>query len=316
MAIAFGWPVVEDLIAGAHDMDKHFVDTNPRHNLPVLLALTDVWNDAFLGSCGRIITPFSEQLSGYVSLVAAMESETCARSHDKVGNKLSSECASSGIVIHGTLKGEYDRVSYQGGRIFPSELIASMHSPVVDPKVSSDALQLSAHDRIICTLFAHADLMAFGNQKPAAGGTSGNLGTSPYSHSPPQASTSHPSRGDTTGMANEDAGGGERSSDGNRPSSILLCSRCDAFMCGQLVALAEHRALIAAKLWDLDPFVGDVGSSLRESGTEELKDKLLSLWQTTDKEIQEDVDNGKINYATTTVLTHYANRVKDHKLVS
>jgi len=88
LSIVFGWPIVEHFLAGAHDMDKHFVETNPRHNFPVLLALTDVWNDAFLGSSGRIVTPFSEQFASFASFVAVLESETCGRCFDKQGRKV------------------------------------------------------------------------------------------------------------------------------------------------------------------------------------------------------------------------------------
>ena len=63
LSIVFGWPIVSQMIAGAHNMDTHFVTTNPRHNLPILLALIDLWNDAFLGTNGRVITPFCESFA-------------------------------------------------------------------------------------------------------------------------------------------------------------------------------------------------------------------------------------------------------------
>ena len=53
-------------------------------------------------------------------------------------------------------------------------------------------------------------------------------------------------------------------SDGNRPSTLLMCDKCDAFVCGQLVALAEHRVVIKARLWNNDPFAKEIGSSIRE----------------------------------------------------
>eukprot|EP00957_Ditylum_brightwellii_P157158 11961493-Ditylum_brightwellii.AAC.1 len=78
MSIVFGWRIVEKIIAGAHDLDTHFVETNPRHNLPVLLALADIWNDAFLHClAGRIVSPFTEALSSYPAFLAALESQTC-----------------------------------------------------------------------------------------------------------------------------------------------------------------------------------------------------------------------------------------------
>eukprot|EP00536_Pseudo-nitzschia_multiseries_P006493 jgi/Psemu1/193237/e_gw1.139.123.1 len=89
LCIVFGWPTVEAFLSGAHDMDQHFVETNPRHNLPVLLALTDVWNDCLLSpsnsnksnpysnNAGRILTPYTEALVAYPAFVAALEAQTC-----------------------------------------------------------------------------------------------------------------------------------------------------------------------------------------------------------------------------------------------
>jgi glucose-6-phosphate isomerase len=45
LAMVFGWQICQEFPNGAHDMNRHFVETNPRHNLPVLLALTDVWKN-------------------------------------------------------------------------------------------------------------------------------------------------------------------------------------------------------------------------------------------------------------------------------
>jgi glucose-6-phosphate isomerase len=322
-------------MAGAHDIDTHFVDTNPRHNLPVLLALTDVWNEAFLGSAGRIVTPFSDQFGTYASFVAALESETCARNVDRHGHKCSDQHACSGMVIRGSVRGEYDRVSYQGGRIFPSDLIACMHDPMDDPSNSNNKSktpggELSTHDRLMCTLFAHADLMAFGHRKGAsspgaagAGGGGGSFyGTRPY-HST-TSSTNNGAGGHhyeaAAAASISGSGGGEQqpnSSEGNRPSSLLLCSKCDAFTCGQLVALAEHRAMIAATLWDLDPFTRDVGSSLREGDTERLKHRLQEIWsgqlQVEDNDEDEGDGGGAINFATKTVLTHYASQARQQR---
>ena len=42
--------------------------------------------------------------------------------------------------------------------------------------------------------------------------------------------------------------------DGNHSSTLLIRSRCDdAFGCGQLISLAEHRdTMVAARLWDIE----------------------------------------------------------------
>jgi glucose-6-phosphate isomerase len=81
LAMVFGWQICQEFLNGANDMDGNFVETDPRHNLPVLLALTDVWNDSFLGSNGRIVSPFTEVFATYPAFCATLESQTCGNSN-------------------------------------------------------------------------------------------------------------------------------------------------------------------------------------------------------------------------------------------
>jgi glucose-6-phosphate isomerase len=57
LALHFGFPVVRDFLAGAHDMDTHFFEAPLRNNIPVLLGLIGVWNASFLGHSARVILP-------------------------------------------------------------------------------------------------------------------------------------------------------------------------------------------------------------------------------------------------------------------
>ena len=61
-------------------MDRHFVDTNPRHNLPIVLALLDLWNDEFLQSKGRVVSPYMMALGSYPGLVASIENKVASGS--------------------------------------------------------------------------------------------------------------------------------------------------------------------------------------------------------------------------------------------
>jgi hypothetical protein len=39
ISLVFGWDVTSRFLSVAHDMDKHFVDTCPRQNIPVMLSV-------------------------------------------------------------------------------------------------------------------------------------------------------------------------------------------------------------------------------------------------------------------------------------
>ena len=107
-------------------MDRHFVDTNPRHNLPFILALLDLWTDEFLQSKGRDIRPHTQAFASYTRLVAAMENEV--------------------------LRGQGSNPTITGSHAIHSDQCMEFIM----------ALQ-PGHDDRICSLLAHADTLAFGD---------------------------------------------------------------------------------------------------------------------------------------------------------
>lgn len=261
LAIIFGWTLVHDgILVGAHNMDTHMVESNPRHNLPLLLALVDLWNDAFLPSTpGRLIQHFGEAFSEYGSYVAALESQVCGSPSQPAFSK-----ASCGMVLTGGSL--YDRSQYQATKVVPAELVMTL-DPVVgvrrDGMSQDDVVQ--HHDALLCSLFGHADEMASAT---------------------------------------------------NRPSTLILCGRLNAYMCGQLIALAEHRALIKAKLWNMTPlFPTQVGVSLRTTRTDGLREDLSKLLEKmvmgTDDGDEEIENKEGINLSTATLLSNYAGRTRD-----
>jgi len=338
LSIAFGWNIVQEILHGAHDLDSHFVETNPRHNLPVLLALVDLWNDHFLPSAsqvksngGRIISPFMESFSSYPKFVAMIESQVCGRAPAGRTRNLYNKVAPSGTVMDGGLCGTYDRVLYQGGRSAPSELIIAMDAQLPHSQNGSDDYArflyhdnsgLSSQDHLMCSFFAHADVMATGNMNSRIirdGQTIASGYTSPTFAG---GSTSFDNNGNLPILnAEHDFAGG------NHPSTLLLCSRCDAFACGQLIALAEHRAMISARLWDIEnpfAFAPSHGSIQRSKQEEIMMDKLESVYQRLDLvgnlgDDDEDADNDdgpKLSLAVKTLLGHYASSSFDKKKAS
>lgn len=164
-----------------------------------------------------------------------------------------------------------------------------------------------AQDALMCSLFAHADGLAFGSE--VQGSSSSNSNGADENH--------HPGGGF--------AGAAEaHSSTGNRPSTLLLCGRLDAFTCGQLVAMAEHRAAVKAWIWEIDPFPvddasgGGGASSSRTKRTEMLRENLARMMsEEYSEEDDDDTDGGDttngLNLSTKTILRHYANTVKNQR---
>jgi glucose-6-phosphate isomerase len=298
LSIVFGWPIVKEILFGAYDMDTHFVESNPRHNIPLLLALTDLWNDGFLHTPGRFVAPFTESLERFPAYVSTLESQVCGKpSIPGYGRKGVSSC---GLPFDGGLCSSLcDRVSYQGSKAMPSELVTAMDTQATTNTNRSpsfrgleDDLMLN-QDALICSMFAHADELAFGED-----GKGHDLFTDIHRTESPR-----------PGVSSEL----EHSCGGNRPSSLIMCGKLDAFMCGQLIALSEHRAVLKAKLWDMDPFVYDVGASIRSSRTDKIKEELQkrSLVGASD---DDDGNHHELSLSTKILLGNYADRVREQRM--
>jgi glucose-6-phosphate isomerase len=311
LSIVYGWTIVKEFLDGAHDMDNHFVSSKMRQNLPVLLALCDVWNGSFLGLSSRIVAPYSRSFASFPALVTALESQACSR---PIPNPEASPAANAkrsygdscpSLLVDGGADGTYDRFLYQSSHTVNTELLVSFDNQIefhaqrnVGPTGLADAL--SCQDSHMCSLFAHADELALGS-------ASNNKDLNELASIGSAA---------TAALMPDD----EDASSGNRPSILVFTGKVDAFVCGQLVALSEHRAVVKSHLLGLDPFVRRCGSSMRLPRSDLLKETLHSMFQGGDHEADDDEDdNGdrtdpSLNLATRTLLRHYANHSMTFKL--
>jgi len=341
LSIVFGWPVVEAFVAGAHDMDQHFVETNPRHNLPVLLALTDIWNDCLLSpsnkndpvlnSVGRIVTPYTEAFAAYPAFIAAIEAQICGVKRDTDGmatyerktlpsssfyNSWVSPSTFSTIVIDGGLHGIHDRSLYQSSKIIPSEIVMTL-----DPQLNTNGSLAGgggtqeihhAQDALMCSLFAHADEFAFGSVGKIVSSGNKNGRSFPDDETPVGIGAGK----EPNSSPDEEQLMERQSFNGNRPSTLLLCGRVDAFTCGQLVAMAEHRSCVKAWIWEIDPFSRNsvVGTSSRLGRTKMLMESLERMMSDGYSDEEDDGDETEgINFSTKTILRHYANMVMSQR---
>jgi len=79
IALATGMKVFEDLLAGAREMDTHFRGTQIERNLPVTLALLEIWNATFRGVASRAVLPYDERLKLLPAYLQQLEMESCGK---------------------------------------------------------------------------------------------------------------------------------------------------------------------------------------------------------------------------------------------
>ena len=88
IAIAIGAAGFRDFLAGAHAMDEHFRSAPLAHNLPVRLALLDIWYRNFLGLPSRCIAPYHAWLQRLPAYLQQLEMESNGKRVDSQGRAL------------------------------------------------------------------------------------------------------------------------------------------------------------------------------------------------------------------------------------
>lgn len=237
LAITFGWPVVKDILAGAHDMDKHFVQTNPRHNLPVLLALTDVWNDVLFGT-NRCLKAGSFALKDYAKYIAALEASTCREPSSVRSSPTPLMCDAEAIATAINCEWVFtidNQIDFTANKLGGSHDI--FHE---------------AQDSLVCDILSTID---------------------------------------------------DRALESSQPSAMLWCGRLSAFCCGQLLALAEHRSVVKAHIWGIDPFLRP--PERRIDYMNDFQRMVLS---------ENGEDDDRLPLATRTILSHYVSLVREQRL--
>ncbi len=86
--IALGNDCFERFLAGAREMDDHFQSASLENNLPVLLALIQIWNINFLQHDVFITLPYCHALKLFPDYQQQLEMESNGKSVDKQGKPL------------------------------------------------------------------------------------------------------------------------------------------------------------------------------------------------------------------------------------
>ena len=79
IAVAIGEQAFLQLLAGAHELDRHFLRAPLERNLPVLLALLDTWNTNFLRIDNKIVLPYDHDLRDLPAYLSQLEMESLGK---------------------------------------------------------------------------------------------------------------------------------------------------------------------------------------------------------------------------------------------
>src|SRR5882672_2178844 len=78
----------EELLEGARGMDAHFRNEPLERNMPVVLALLEIWYVNFFASQTRAVIPYSEDLRDLPAYLRQLEMESNGKRVDRDGNEI------------------------------------------------------------------------------------------------------------------------------------------------------------------------------------------------------------------------------------
>jgi len=159
VALAAGMDAFEELLRGAHRIDEHFRTADLERNLPVILALLDVWCLNFLGAQSHAVIPYSEDLRDFPAYLQQLEMESNGKRVDRDGHEVDYATAPVVWGASGTpSQHSFHQLLHQGTLQVPVDFIVigrDRDSSASDAALAANALAQSA-------------ALAFGNLVPDA----------------------------------------------------------------------------------------------------------------------------------------------------
>ncbi len=263
IALYLGFEQFEELLAGAHAMDQHFLRAPLEQNLPIVMALLGVWYCSFFGTETHAILPYDQYLHRFTKYLEQADMESNGKHIDRDGNSVD---YATGPIIWGEsgTNGQHAfyQLIHQGTKLIPIDFMAPVetHNPLGDH-----------HTILLANFFSQSEALMLGRTEEQARvelHSKGIEGDELEALLPHLVFT------------------------GNRPSNSIMFRKLTPYTLGSLIALYEHKIFTQGIIWRINSF--------DQWGVELGKQLAMSiLGRMDDDELVQDHDastNGLINY--------------------
>ena len=217
IALAIGWEHFVEFLAGAHEMDQHFLEAPFRQNLPMLLAALGVWYGNFYGAESHAILPYDQYMHRFPAYFQQGDMESNGKRVTRGGDKVT---VSTGPIIWGEpgTNGQHAfyQLIHQGTKLIPCDFIAPVftQNPVGEH-----------HPILLSNFFAQTEALMAGKDEAAC-----------KAEGVPAELLAH------------------KVFPGNKPTNSLMFDRLTPGTLGKLIAMYEHKIFAQGIIWDINSF--------------------------------------------------------------
>lgn len=156
IALSIGFEGFIELLEGAYDMDRHFIEAPFSENMPVLMALIGIWYINFIGAETQAIVPYDQALNQLPSFLQQLDMESNGKSVDIFGHPVNYK---TGPIVWGQTGSNgqhaFFQLLHQGTRYVPIDFIASLKP---EPGVEDH------HFALLTNMLAQANAFMEGSQ--------------------------------------------------------------------------------------------------------------------------------------------------------
>ncbi len=225
IALYLGMDHFECLLAGAHEMDKHFRDAPLEENIPVILGMLGVWYNNFWQADSHAILPYDQYMHRFPAYFQQGDMESNGKSVTRDGEAVD---YSTGPIIWGEpgTNGQHAfyQLIHQGTKLVPCDFLAPIDSK--NPIGQHHAILLS-------NFFAQTEALMLGKtaqevrHELEAEGLQGDALEALLPH---------------------------KVFAGNKPTNSILFQRLTPHTLGSLIAMYEHKIFVQSVIWNVNAY--------------------------------------------------------------
>ena len=220
LQIAFGPEVFDAFLKGAAKMDAHFRDQPLQENLPVMLAMTGIWNRNVLDYSSQAVIPYARRIRKFSAFLQQLEMESNGKGATRDGEPAGTTCP----IIWGDegTNGQHAFFQWlhQGTPGAPVDFVAVLNDHEARP---------AHHAALLANCFAQSEALMLGKSADVV------------------AAELEP-RPDAQAIIPQ------KTFPGNRPSTTITLDELSPFALGHLIALYEHKVFVQGVIWNVNSF--------------------------------------------------------------
>ena len=222
---ALGFKNFSELLAGAYEMDQHFLSARDEKNIPVIMALLGIWYNNFFGAESQAILPYDQYLSRFAAYFQQGDMESNGKHIDRTGKKVNYQ---TGPIIWGEpgTNGQHAfyQLIHQGTKLIPCDFIASAQP---QHKIEDH------HEKLLANFFAQTEALMKGKSKDEV---IKDLQEQGLDAAKIKMLTPH------------------KIFEGNRPTNSILLKKLTPKVLGSLIAMYEHKIFVQGIIWRINSF--------------------------------------------------------------